>query len=39
MEAAARRDALEARMTPAQISEAIRRSIEWQDTVGMQQRR
>jgi len=26
-------------MTPAQVSEAIRRSIEWQDTVGMQQRK
>lgn len=38
VEAAARRDALETQMTPAQISEAIRRSIRWQDTVGMQLR-
>jgi len=39
VEAGRRRDALEAHMTPAQVSEAIRRSIEWQDTVGMQQRK
>ena len=38
VEAAARRDALEARMTEAQISDAIRRSLRWQDTVGMQQK-
>jgi hypothetical protein len=38
VEAAARRDALEKRMTEAQISDAIRRSLRWQDTVGMQQK-
>jgi len=38
VEAAARRDALEQQMTAAQISDAIRRSLRWQDTVGMQQR-
>jgi TPR repeat protein len=38
VEAAARRDALEPRMTEAQISEAIRRSLRWQDTVGMGQK-
>jgi len=38
VEAAARRAALETQMTEAQISDAIRRSIRWQDTVGMQQR-
>jgi hypothetical protein len=38
VEAAARRDALEKEMTEAQISDAIRRSLRWQDTVGMQQK-
>jgi uncharacterized protein len=38
VEAAARRAALETQMTEAQISDAIRRSIRWQDTVGMQQK-
>jgi TPR repeat protein len=38
VEAAARRDALEQRMTEAQISDAIRRSLRWQDTVGMRQK-
>ena len=38
VEAAARRDALETQMTEAQISDAIRRSIRWQDTVGMRQK-
>jgi TPR repeat protein len=38
VEAASRRDALEARMTEAQVSEAIRRSLQWQDTVGLQVR-
>jgi TPR repeat protein len=38
VEAAARREALEAQMTEAQISDAIRRSLRWQDTIGMQQK-
>ncbi len=38
VEAAARRDALETQMTEAQVSEAIRRSLRWQDTVGMRQK-
>jgi hypothetical protein len=38
VEAAARRDALEKQMTEAQISDAIRRSLRWQDTIGMQQK-
>jgi TPR repeat protein len=38
VEAAARRDALEKQMSEAQISDAIRRSLRWQDTVGMQQK-
>jgi TPR repeat protein len=38
VEAATRRAALEQQMTEAQISDAIRRSIRWQDTVGMQQK-
>jgi TPR repeat protein len=38
VEAAARREALEKQMTEEQISNAIRRSIRWQDTVGMQQK-
>ena len=38
VEAAARRDALERQMTEAQISDAIRRSLRWQDTIGMQQK-
>jgi uncharacterized protein len=38
VDAAARRDALEKQMTEAQISDAIRRSIRWQDTAGMRQK-
>jgi TPR repeat protein len=38
VEAAARRDALEKQMTEAQVSEGIQRSLQWQDTVGMQQK-
>jgi TPR repeat protein len=38
VEAAARRDALEKQMTEAQVSEGIRRSLRWQDTIGMQQK-
>jgi TPR repeat protein len=38
VEAAARRDALEKQMTDAQVSEGIRRSLRWQDTIGMQQK-
>jgi TPR repeat protein len=39
LEAVARRAALETHMTPAQISEATRRSLAWQDTTGMRPRR
>jgi TPR repeat protein len=38
VEAAARRDALEKQMTEPQVSEAIQRSLRWQDTVGMEQK-
>jgi hypothetical protein len=38
VEAVARRAAIEKQMTEAQISDAIRRSLRWQDTVGMQQK-
>jgi len=36
IEAAARREALEAVMTSDQISEATKRALRWQDTVGLQ---
>ncbi len=38
IEAAAQREALEATMTDGQISDAIRRSLRWQDTVGLGRR-
>jgi hypothetical protein len=38
IEAVAQREALEATMTSAQISDAIKRSLRWQDTVGLRGR-